>query len=80
MSMHSCTVCVTIFGIHGSIIPPGFSIFTELHTRTLAARSYALLWYASTRESSYNRGRIRMHAMSARAMELKVHMIKSLSP
>ena len=32
---------VTIF-INGSIIPPGFK-FTELHTLTLAARSYVLL-------------------------------------
>ena len=41
----------TIFS-NGSIIPPGFK-FTELHTLTLAARSYALLLHVliSTKSS-----------------------------
>ena len=39
--MRSCTVCVTLFS-NNSIILTGFK-FTELHTLTLAALSYALL-------------------------------------
>ena len=41
MSTRSCVVHVTVFS-NGSIIPTGFK-FTELHTLTLAARSYVLL-------------------------------------
>ena len=41
MSMCSCAVHVTIFS-NGSIILLGFK-FTELHTLTLATRSYTLL-------------------------------------
>ena len=41
MFTHSYAVCVTIIS-NSSIIPPSFK-FTEFHTLTLAAHSYALL-------------------------------------